>query len=1529
MKKLIYMVLLALPSIAIGQTYTENFVKNTTYQTPALHGQQSTVSDNDKLESVTYFDGLGRPKQSVMQRAGGNGEDIVSIEVYDPLGRKTKQYLPITQIADGGLFDSSNLAPTIGSYYLNKYPEDAFGNNTINAYSNVRYDGSWENRVLESGSAGASWNINPNGDNDHTLKNEYSSNSITKNINGIHVQGDDVKQYRIAFNTINSVDDTTEPVLQYNGLYNEETLYKSIIKDENWTPASGSNNTVEIFTNTNGQTLLKRHYDKDITHDTYYVYDRFGNLTFVITPKAADVIESLNTIGNVEPQFIDFSKFWSTLQPYYPAQNSGGVSISVQSGVLLVDFDMTLQSQNLRNGVYGRAMPLPDMELGTMVIPTSSGAGTAEYDVSIVDGYLYLSGQGVVNAVDFTFTLPIPIYNINQESLDQLCYQYRYDSRNRVIEKKIPGKGWEYSVYDALDRPILTQDANQRLINEWLFTKYDAFGRVAYTGKHTFDFVCSDGSKAKTVSGGGEEPKWERGAEGSSQESEGSDTSACHRKELQSIIDNQSSDLLFENRTSSMQLDGTTIHYSNQAYPTQNITLLAISYYDNYAFDYGYGFPYAPSAYNSYGQVLANDVTGLPTGSKVRVLGTNDWIMSFTNYDAKRRPIFAGTNNIYLGLSDFSKSKLDFVGRIEESTNTHRKAGQADIVIADKFTYDPQGRLLTHKQTTGNASEELIMSNEYDDMGLLSRKRVGGDATVAQGLQTVDYSYNIRGWLKGINDDMIKNPENPSNDLFAFRMNYKRIETVEGASSSRLYNGNISETLWRTANSDDDIKGYTYTYDALNRLMDAQFASKSPAQSSNFSLSGAYREKVEGYDKNGNILEMYRTGAMNTSNQAEVWDDLDYSYSGNQLNAVREKDFGPHDLREEGFKDSTVDYTDFTYDANGNLLTDANKGISNITYNHLNLPTSHTQANGEKVVYFYDATGVKLKKNVLSDAVTIVNVKEYGNGFVYEDGTLAMISQPEGYIEPQGGSFRYGYNYLDHLGNVRLTYKEFEGYIIDTDEFASTTEGWQSYNNASVSQSGGKLQVSTLDADQGIFKSFAVTGGAGSIAVIGGGSVDVSMDFTWSNAFQMQCTLQEYDGSTFLQETTVTIDDNLFQHKFALSNTTDSVKVIVFREGIDGAPMQFTMDNFVISKNDLEIIEETNYYPFGLRQKWNNAGLSSSANSVARMFKYNGKELNEDVGLETYDFGTRNYDPAIGRWMNIDPLAEGMRRHSPYNFAFNNPIFFVDPDGMAPASTNFGEGGGITESAFDFKAKEPEKKKKKEDEDEEDDEDDEEESSSSNTSPDEFIARIRRNRDGPAVVVLRDLGETIASGNFTYLFNRETSEYDIVMEFIVSYSQSFRVAGDNGLTLEEENPGLYRATRGHEELGHVAQYLDAARSFIITDYDVAINGAVSTFAGSADQIITDVRSNFLNSVNTPPTGNLMLDLSNFINNHNRLNTLINNVFLDLIINHLDAGIRGSVDVGEADANARAIDAGIAPGYLNGTSPINWQGTRRH
>ena len=110
------------------------------------------------------------------------------------------------------------------------------------------------------------------------------------------------------------------------------------------------------------------------------------------------------------------------------------------------------------------------------------------------------------------------------------------------------------------------------------------------------------------------------------------------------------------------------------------------------------------------------------------------------------------------------------------------------------------------------------------------------------------------------------------------------------------------------------------------------------------------------------------------------------------------------------------------------MLTDTNKGITNINYNHLNLPESvsiNGNGNSGTISYIYDATGVKLEKKVTEGGTNTFTY--YAGNYIYEGNALKFFSQPEGYVEPDGSAFNYVYQYKDHLGNIRLAYSDSDG----------------------------------------------------------------------------------------------------------------------------------------------------------------------------------------------------------------------------------------------------------------------------------------------------------------------------------------------------------------------------------------------------------------------------------------------------------------------------------------------------------------------
>ena len=101
--------------------------------------------------------------------------------------------------------------------------------------------------------------------------------------------------------------------------------------------------------------------------------------------------------------------------------------------------------------------------------------------------------------------------------------------------------------------------------------------------------------------------------------------------------------------------------------------------------------------------------------------------------------------------------------------------------------------------------------------------------------------------------------------------------------------------------------------------------------------------------------------------------------------------------------------------------------------------------------------------------------------------------------------------------------------------------------------------------------------------------------------------------------------------------------------------------SFAREGNTAVIVQQNDYYAFGLRHSY---GISAIGDYK---YQYNGKELQEELGM--YDYGARFYMPDLGRWGVVDPLAEISRRFSPYVYGNNNPIRFIDPDGMASRDT--------------------------------------------------------------------------------------------------------------------------------------------------------------------------------------------------------------------------------------------------------------------
>lgn len=669
----------------INAQHTPSPTQNFVYTRAILKEGVKTSADINALTSsdvradVQYFDGLGRPIQNVSIQASPDGNDIVTPIAYDALGRQEKSYLPYATATTGtGAYQPDALANQASFYAVP--PASAIGSIpsiTVNPFSQTRFEASPLSRPLELAAPGAPWAMGSG----HTVKTGYQVNSgsdavrmwnvfgqgqsagggtgVLANISvNNHVSG--TTEYK-ATQSITFTDGfTTAPGDNFvahivssgsnggnsamgassPGYYNTGELYKNVTQDEH------DNLTIE-FKDKQGQVVCKKVQDGGSSLSptfmiTYYVYDDFGQLTYVIPPALADNLTSFTEAD------ADFEKY-----------------------------------------IYG----------------------------------------------------------------------YHYDGRRRAIETKVPGKGWQFTVYNSADRPIFASDAEQRGRGVWGFTKYDALGRVIMTG-----------------------------------EANGNQT----RDALQTTVDNSFTPVgamaLFEQRDNAGPYG-----YTNNIYPLYSagaVKVYTINYYDDYTIFAAINPVPGTSHFHQPDGTATESIQtkSLPTVTATNILGTNNFLYAATYYDEKSRVSKVVKQNQVQGV-DITSNSYNFVGEVTATTRQHYSNNNLTspaLTITNSNLYDRAGRIeSTTESISGITSSSTTTVYTYNAVGQLEKKTIGG--------QDITYKYNARGWV-------IKQ----GSALFNQELKYD-----DAPGSQAQFNGNIGQQLWTT---NGQSHYYNYSYDKANRL---------------------------------------------------------------------------------------------------------------------------------------------------------------------------------------------------------------------------------------------------------------------------------------------------------------------------------------------------------------------------------------------------------------------------------------------------------------------------------------------------------------------------------------------------------------------------------------------------------------------------------------------------------------------------------------------------------------------------------------
>lgn len=1225
----------AIPS-AYNQAAQVNYVRTWDATAP----EQDPVALKTRLlkdvkQATQYFDGLGRPVQTVIKKGSletltGTNVDLVSPVLYDDYGREQLKYMPFASNTTGG-----NSSTNDGQFKLNPFAQQSFFYSDSYTYSPVKSQGetwyfgktSFEtsplNRVAETYAAGNSWagsSGNTNEIDRHAVKMKYWLNTAA----------DAVRIWTVTNGAL-----TDFGAYSSNGVYDPGLLYKMVTVDE-------KNNQVIEFKDKEGKVILKKVQIKPIVSDdgtgsghvdwlcTYYIYDAVNNLRCVIQPSGIELISANN---------------WQLL-----TANSGVLS---DAGILA---EQTFRYQyDQRNRMIMKKVP---------------GAGPV---------YMVYDGRDRL----------VMTQDANLRAAGKWLYTKYDNSLNQPIQTGlIGGTAGDFSshlssAYSSSSYPVT---AGADILTETYYDNYsfsgNPFGNSLSTADNSYLYVASTSypyPQAITQNNG-----LKGMVTGTKTKILG--TTSTYLYSIR-FYDSKNRLIQIQNQNISGATDITTTQYNWAGQPLMTIVRQSKSGTNNQ-----YHIVVTKSNYDDLGRLLDtkklvySNYNGAVISRDLDIIASNQYdalgqlknkklAPAYTNngttaplqelkFDYNIRGWLLGTNRDYLTTTGQSgTTKFGFeLGYDKLGTSSGRsftaaqfngnisgitwKSDGDDVKRKYDYSYDVANRLLKadFEQDDANASWNNTTLNFNMQMGN------GTDPTTAY-----DANGNIKamyqtGWkATGTTtvDDLVYKYQNNSNKL-----SY----VYDRAASTGTKLGDFQES---TQNYNDNTAGTPiadYDYDDNGNLLSDKNKNISGIVYNYLNLPQTVTVTGKGtisytYDAGGNKLQKTTVETAPVSKTTTTTYIAGSVYENDVIQFIAHEEGRVRPLYNNTAAPTTVtgyasDY--FLKDHLGNVRMMLTDEIKENQYPAATLETALLPS--EQGIY-----------KIPVDGATRVN-KSTVAGYPSDNAT-----NPNDFIHKLSGNGT-------KLGTSILLK------VMAGDQFSIRASSWYNKNGASP-----ETPVTTILTDLLTIFSTGINGIAGAH----GGITDLETQNAISPGITSFFSKQDDNASAgkpraFLNW--VLFDEQL---KYVASNsgvdpvggdnTSTVYPHVILDKPVDKSGYLYVFvsnetpninvyfDNLQVTHKRGSLLEECHYYPFGLAI----AGISSKSlafGGAENKYKYNSKEeqrkeFSDGSGLDWMDYGARMYTSQLGRYFSQDRLSEKFNSFTPYSYVNNDPIHFTDTNG--------------------------------------------------------------------------------------------------------------------------------------------------------------------------------------------------------------------------------------------------------------------------